>query len=179
MSKRYVLIDRDGTINVEKHYLSDPDDLELLPGVVEGMTRMMDLGLGLVVVTNQSGIARGYFDAARVEEINARLLSMLGEHGITVDGVYFCPHGTDDGCTCRKPLPGMAEQAAAELGFELSESFMIGDKPADINMGKAIGAETFLVRTGYGAKHEAKGDAPADHVVDGLDQAAAIIAEKI
>lgn len=177
MKKRYVLIDRDGTVNVEKHYLSDPDDLKLETGVATGMRRMMEMGLGLVIVTNQSGVARGYFNEARVKEINDRLLQMLKAEGIEVDGVYYCPHATDEGCDCRKPNPGMALQAARDLDFNLAQAFMIGDKPADIDMGRAIGAKTFLVRTGYGAEHEGKVE--VDYVVDGLDQAADIIEANI
>ena len=179
MAKRTVLLDRDGTINADKHYLSDPDDLELLPGVVEGLRRLTGLGLGLVIVTNQSGVARGYFDEARVEEINARLIAMLAAEGVAVDGVYYCPHAPDEDCDCRKPLPGMGLRAAEELGFDPGESFMIGDKPADIGLGEALGAETFLVRTGYGAETEAKGKASPDHVVDTVAEAAAIIARRL
>ncbi|OFX13328.1 MAG: HAD family hydrolase [Alphaproteobacteria bacterium RIFOXYD12_FULL_60_8] len=176
MTRRFALVDRDGTINVEKHYLSDPDDLELLPGAAEGLRRMQELGLGLVVVTNQNGVAKGLFDEARVKEINTRLVAMLKDEGVEVGGVYYCPHSPADHCDCRKPQPGMALQAARELGFDLTQAFMIGDKPADVMMGRAVGATTFLVRTGYGAKHEALGDAPADHVVNDLAEAAKVIA---
>ncbi|MEO5373338.1 MAG: D-glycero-beta-D-manno-heptose 1,7-bisphosphate 7-phosphatase [Alphaproteobacteria bacterium] len=175
MTRRFVLLDRDGTINVDTHYLSHPDQLVLLPGAVEGLKRMRALGLGLVVLTNQSGVARGYFDEARVGEVHDHLLRMLGEEGVTIDGVYVCPHGPHDDCACRKPLPGMIEQAAADLGFIPRDSFMIGDKVADVDLGRCVGATTFLVRTGYGAEVERKGQARADHVVDSLADAADII----
>ena len=116
MSKRFVLIDRDGTINVEKHYLSDPDQLELYPGIGPALKRLQDAGFGLAVLTNQSGIARGYFDLDRLTQIHDRLRALLAAEGVTVDGIYICPHGPDDDCACRKPLPGMVEQAQSSSG---------------------------------------------------------------
>ncbi|MDA8232972.1 MAG: HAD family hydrolase [Magnetospirillum sp.] len=168
--RRFVLIDRDGTINVEKHYLSDPDQLELIPGAAEGIRLLKAAGLGVCVVTNQSGIGRGYFGLDRLEEVHARLKGMLDAEGAGVDGIYICPHGPDEDCACRKPLPGMIEQAAAEHGFDPVRAFVIGDKEADIGMGRAVGATTFLVRTGYGAEHEAA--TKADYVADDLGAAA-------
>ncbi|MGE5548219.1 MAG: D-glycero-beta-D-manno-heptose 1,7-bisphosphate 7-phosphatase [Solirubrobacterales bacterium] len=178
MTRRYVLVDRDGTINVDKHYLSDPDGLELIPGAAEGLRLLTEKGFGIAVLTNQSGVARGYFGAEQLERIHARLKEMLAEQGVQVAGIYICPHGPDDDCTCRKPLPGMVEQAVAELGFDPREAFMIGDKQADVDLGKAVGATAILVRTGYGAETEAKGKAKAkaaDYVVDDLRQAADLI----
>jgi D-glycero-D-manno-heptose 1,7-bisphosphate phosphatase len=171
--KRFVLIDRDGTINVEKHYLSDPDQLELYPGVARAIRRLNQMGLGVVVVTNQSGIARGYFDMKRLEEIHDRLYRLLGEEGAVIDGLYICPHGPDDDCACRKPLPGMVEQAVADHHFDPAQSFMIGDKEVDVEMGRAVGARSFLVRTGHGAKFVE--GTKADHVVDDLPQAVELI----
>jgi D-glycero-D-manno-heptose 1,7-bisphosphate phosphatase len=173
VTKRFVLIDRDGTLNVEKDYLSDPDQLELIPGAAAAIRRLHRLGLGVAVVTNQSGIARGYFDLDRLYQVHARLKQMLAAEGAEIDGIYLCPHGPDDDCACRKPLPGMIEQAAAEHGFDPGKAFVVGDKEADIGMGRAVGAVTFLVRTGYGRKHEAA--TRADHVVDDLPAAAGII----
>lgn len=165
--KRFVLIDRDGTLNVEKHYLSDPDQLELYPGAGAAIRRLNEAGFGVVVVTNQSGIARGYFDMTTLERIHARLHELLAAEGAHVDGIYICPHGPDDACTCRKPLPGMIEQAVAEHGFDPAQAVMIGDKEVDVELGKAVGAVTFLVRTGHGAKAVAAGS-KADHVADDL-----------
>jgi D-glycero-D-manno-heptose 1,7-bisphosphate phosphatase len=174
--KRFVLIDRDGTINVEKHYLSDPDQLELYPGVGRAIRRLNQLGLGVAVVTNQSGIARGYFDLERLERIHDRLYTLLGEEGAVVDGLYICPHGPDDDCDCRKPLPGMVNQAVAEHGFDPAQSFMIGDKEVDVELGHAVGAKSFLVRTGHGPKFVE--GTKADYVVADLPQAVEVI-EKI
>jgi D-glycero-D-manno-heptose 1,7-bisphosphate phosphatase len=180
-ARRFVLLDRDGTINVEKHYLSEPRQLSLLPGAAAGLRAMRELGLGLVVVTNQSGIARGYFDANRLESIHDRLHELLGAAGVELDGIFVCPHGPNDGCPCRKPRAGMALSAAREFGFQLEDAFMVGDKDCDIQLGRNIGATTFLVRTGYGAKTAAQvsADSPdacrPDHVVADLQGAATII----
>lgn len=174
-SRRFVLIDRDGTINVEKHYLSEPGQLVLIPGVGAALRRLRDAGFGIAIITNQSGIARGYFDLARLDAIHARLTELLAAEGATVDGIYVCPHGPEDDCACRKPLPGMAEQAMAEHGFDGKLSTVIGDKEVDVELGQAIGATTFLVRTGHGEKYGAT--SKADHVVADLPAAVAVILE--
>lgn len=171
--RRFVLIDRDGTINVEKHYLSDPDQLELIPGVGAAIRRLNQAEFGVAVITNQSGIARGYFDMARLDAIHARLRDLLTAEGARVDGLYLCPHGPDDDCACRKPLPGMVEQAIAEHGFDPARSVVIGDKEVDVELGLAVGATTFLVRTGHGHKYVI--GTKADHVVDDLAAAVEIV----
>lgn len=175
--RRFALIDRDGTINVERDYLSDPDQLELIPGAAEGLRRLRDLGLGLVVVTNQSGIARGYFSMETLVAIHTRLRALLEAEHITLDGLYTCPHGPDDDCNCRKPLPGMALQAARDLNFVPNQAFVIGDKAADVELGQALGATSILVRTGYGRQHEAK--CQPQHVAEDLKAAAEWIALQI
>ncbi|MBR9973410.1 D-glycero-beta-D-manno-heptose 1,7-bisphosphate 7-phosphatase [Magnetospirillum sulfuroxidans] len=172
-SRRFVLIDRDGTINVEKHYLSAPEQIVLIPGVAAALRRLREAGFGIAIITNQSGIARGYFDLARLNAIHARLNELLAAEGAAVDGIYICPHGPDDDCACRKPLPGMAEQAMAEHGFDPKLSTVIGDKEVDVELGQAIGAATFLVRTGHGETYAAT--SKADHVVADLPAAVAII----
>lgn len=176
-SRRFVLIDRDGTLNVEKNYLSNPDQLELLPGAAKALRRLKDGGFGIAVVTNQSGIARGYFDMARLEAVHARLAELLAAEGVAVDGIYLCPHGPDDNCTCRKPLPGMVEQAVADHHFDPAQAFVIGDKEVDVELGLSVGATTFLVRTGYGRKY--MDSTKAHYVVDNVAAAAALILEGI
>ena len=171
--RRFVLLDRDGTINRERHYLSDPEQLELCPNAGPGLRRMLELGLGLVVVTNQSGIARGYFSEARLREIHDRLRQLLRLEGVLLHGIYSCPHAPDEGCPCRKPGTGLAERAAADFGMDLSDCFMIGDKACDIELGRAVSATTLLVRTGYGKESEAT--TTAEHVVDDLLEAAKVI----
>ncbi|MDO8607489.1 MAG: HAD family hydrolase [Phaeospirillum sp.] len=175
--RRFVLIDRDGTINVEKNYLSDPDQVELYPGVAAAIRRLNRLDLGVIVVTNQSGIARGYFDLARLEEIHTRLYALLEAEGAAIDGLYICPHGPDDDCDCRKPLPGMVDQAVADHHFDPARAFMIGDKEVDVELGRAVGAATFLVRTGHGPKFVE--GTKADHVVDDLAAAIRIIEKSV
>lgn len=169
----FVILDRDGTIIEERHYLSDPGQVVLLPGAAKGLAKMRRLGLGLAVVTNQSGIARGYFDHQRLAQVNGRMTELLAGQGVSLDGIYYCPHHPDQGCACRKPATGLIEQASAELGFDQKSCFVIGDKPCDIDMGRAAGAITFLVRTGYGREYQKT--CRADHVCDDLLQAAGII----
>jgi len=171
-SRRFVLLDRDGTLIVEKHYLSDPEQVELIEGAAEGLRRLAARGLGLVVVTNQSGIGRGFFDAARLAEIHARLLRELRAEGVELDGLFVCPHHPDERCACRKPRTGLALRAAAELGFEPAHAFVVGDMASDVALGRALGATTLLVRTGHGAATLAQGVARPDHVVADLREAA-------
>ncbi len=176
-SRRFVMLDRDGTLIVERHYLSDPEQVELLPGAIAGLQHLTRLGLGLILVTNQSGIARGYFSLARLNEVHQRLHDLLAAHKIFLDGVYVCPHLPDNDCSCRKPRTGLVAAAALEKGFDPSEGFVIGDKPCDIELGQAVKARTFLVRTGYGAKHAAEASTQADYIVDNVLDAATIIAQ--
>jgi D-glycero-D-manno-heptose 1,7-bisphosphate phosphatase len=170
-ARPFILLDRDGTLNVERDYLSDPDQLELLPGVPAALRRLRDLGFGLVVVTNQSGIGRGYFTSGTVDLIHDRLRCLLAAEGASLDGIYVCPHGPDDGCDCRKPLPGMVRQAAADWGFDPKASIVIGDKDADIDLGRSVGARSILVRTGWGRDTERAGRCRPDAIVDDLPKA--------
>ncbi len=176
MGKKYIMLDRDGTIIVDKHYLHDPDEVELLPGAVDGLKRMQDMGYGLGILTNQSGVGRGYYDEASVKACNGRTAELLQAHGITIDGMFYCPHAPEEECQCRKPAPGLMEQAAEALGFDPAQAIMIGDKAADMGVGRNTGALTLLVRTGKGLEQEARCKESADHVVDDLRGAADVIA---
>ena len=167
---RYALLDRDGTILVEKNYLNSIEDMELLPGALDGLSLLNAKGFGLIVITNQSGIGRGLVTVEAVEAIHAELIRRLEAEGIPLSAVYYCPHLPSDHCDCRKPRAGLAERAAADFGFNLSESLVIGDKASDIAFGRAIKARSFLVRTGYGTEQESL--AHADLVVDNLKEAA-------
>jgi D-glycero-D-manno-heptose 1,7-bisphosphate phosphatase len=173
--KPFVLLDRDGTIIKECHYLSDPQQVELLAGVAAGLRRMQEMGLGAIAITNQSGIGRGFFDEKRLLEIHQRMLELLAAESVFLEDIYFCPHTPADNCSCRKPLAGLVEQAAEKYGFNPQNSFVIGDKPCDIELGKRIGAITFLVRTGYGAEVANTQTVSPDYVVDDLLAAARII----
>ncbi|HEY5673703.1 MAG TPA: D-glycero-beta-D-manno-heptose 1,7-bisphosphate 7-phosphatase [Malonomonas sp.] len=152
-----VFLDRDGTINVEKDYLVEPAEFEFIPGVPKALKRLQDAGYLLVVVTNQSGVARGYFSLQQVERLHAHMEKLLEKFAVTLAGIYSCPHHPTAGvgeyltaCACRKGAPGMLLQAARELGIDLSRSYMIGDKQADIDAGLAAGCRSYLVRTGHG-----------------------------
>lgn len=172
---RFVVLDRDGTIIIERHYLADPERVELIPRVASGLRQLSAMGLGLVVVTNQSGVGRGLFDTTRLALIHRRLCELLAAEGIHLDGIYFCPHTPEDDCVCRKPRTGLLERAAKELDFDPGATFVIGDKPCDIELGQRVGATTFLVRTGYGAEVAADSTVSLDYVVDGVWEAAQVI----
>jgi D-glycero-alpha-D-manno-heptose 1-phosphate guanylyltransferase len=172
-----VFLDRDGTVNREVHHLSDPAQLELLPGAAEGLRQLAARGCPLVIVSNQSPIGRGKFTEQRLREIHARLAEMLRAEGVEIAGWYWCPHLPDDGCTCRKPAPGMFLRAAAELGIILENSWIVGDRLSDMQAGREVGARSILVATGYG---QGEYDLPArptcvDYFVPTLREAADII----
>jgi len=168
MSKQFLLIDRDGTLIVEKNYLSDPDQVELIEGGPEALSKLSAAGWGIVVVTNQAGIGRGYFKQEDMEAVHAKISSLLAPYGVLIDAYYFCPHHPDERCHCRKPNPGMAEQAAVDFGFDPKRSVMVGDKICDINLGRGVGAKTILVRTGYGHEDEKDPNMHADLVINSL-----------
>ena len=172
----YAFLDRDGTVIVERNYLGDPAGVELLPGAADGMHRLVALGYGLVLITNQAGVGRGYYDESAVHAVHGRLTELLAAAGLILDGVYYCPHHPDAGCECRKPKLGMFLQAQAELPVDVARSVMVGDKPSDIGFGKAVGLRTVLVETGYGAAHGAGVD--ADAVVPDLLAAAEWLATR-
>jgi D-glycero-D-manno-heptose 1,7-bisphosphate phosphatase len=173
----FVLLDRDGTLIVERHYLARAEDVELLPLTAPGLRLMQAAGLGLAVLTNQSGLGRGYFDWAALHAVHARMTQLLAQEGVSLDGIYVCPHTPEADCNCRKPRPGLVQWAAAELHFDPSKSFVVGDKPCDIELGRRVGAIAILVRTGYGAFWEHEG-LQADYIVDDVTAAAHIIRRK-
>ena len=168
----YVLLDRDGTIIEDRHYLADPDGVVLLPGAVAGLRRLTQAGYRLAILTNQSGIGRGLFDLAAMHRVHMRLTTMLAQHDICLDGIFFCPHSPEEHCDCRKPLPGLFWQAAHTLGARPERACVIGDKEADVDLGRTIGARTLFVRNGYGHREEARIRDKADAVVNDLAAAA-------
>lgn len=158
--KRAVFLDRDGTINIEKEYLYQAAEFEFIPGATEAIRLLNQAGMLVVVVTNQSGVARGYYTEEDVENLHRHIDRELESCGAHVDAWLYCPHHpTGRGsyglpCNCRKPLPGMLQDAARRYGIDLEKSAIIGDKRADIEAGLAAGCRTILVRTGYGAEEE-------------------------
>lgn len=182
-----VFLDRDGTIIQEAEYLSDPAGVELLPGAADGILALRDAGYRVVVTSNQSGVARGYFDEDAVQRVNQRVQYLLEQSGAGLDGVYYCPHYADGevapynrACDCRKPEPGMLLAAARDLDLDLSQSWVVGDKAADIAFGARQGLRTVLVMTGYGRETQARGftgqDRPHQVCAD-LAEAARVILE--
>lgn len=160
-------IDRDGTINKEVEYLSNPAEFELIPGAIEGMKALADAGYELVVVTNQPGIGLGYYSAGDLFRVNAKLLKAAGDAGVPIRKIYYCPHTKLDGCACRKPGAGMLLRARDELGIDLSQSLIVGDTEADIGAGKAAGCKTVLVLSGKTKDSKTLKVAP-DQVVESL-----------
>jgi D-glycero-D-manno-heptose 1,7-bisphosphate phosphatase len=140
-----VILDRDGTIVVDRHYLADPAGLEFLPGAVEGLRALHEQGHRLVLITNQSGIGRGLLSLPQLEAIHARLRQMMREAGAPLEAIYFCPHAPEEGCECRKPRSELFWRAAAELAFAPSDAVVVGDKASDVEFGRRVGARTILI----------------------------------
>lgn len=167
--RKAVFLDRDGTIARDVPYCRRPEDFELLPGVPEAVRLLNESGLLVVVITNQSGVGRGYFTEEALATIHQKMVTELGKHGARVDGIYYCPHHPDDGCDCRKPGTALFRKAADDLKIDLSQSFVIGDMPLDINAGRAIGARTVLVTTGPGGGRDIA--SRPDFTADSLQEA--------
>jgi len=172
MKMGLLLIDRDGTVIEERNYLSAPEEVALLPGAAEGLKAFKAAGFRLVLVTNQSGIGRGYFTEERLAEIHARMNFLLIEQGVILDQVLYCPHLPQDGCACRKPNTALAQKALSDCDGEPGMIVVIGDKGVDIELGQRLGAATVLVRTGYGEEELKKGQISPDHVADNILDAA-------
>jgi D-glycero-D-manno-heptose 1,7-bisphosphate phosphatase len=175
-----VFIDRDGTIMVDRDYLSEASGVEIIPGACEALAALREAGFALVIVTNQSGIARGYYTIEQYQAVAARLDALLAEAGVAVDMTRFCPHHPTFGgpCPCRKPATGMYLDAAEQLGLDPARSYYIGDKLTDVTPALELGGRGILVRTGYG--HESEVSAPAPVlVVDDLAAAAESILDEV
>ncbi|MBL9173843.1 MAG: HAD family hydrolase [Verrucomicrobiales bacterium] len=152
-----VFLDRDGTVNVERHYLSRPGDFQLLPGVGPALQRLRAAGFRLFLVTNQSGIGRGYFTHADLDQIHDRMRELLDPHGVVFERIYVAPEAPDQPSRYRKPSPQALLDARDEFGVDLGRSVMVGDKWVDVEAGRQAGcAASLLVRTGYGAETERK-----------------------
>lgn len=179
-----VFLDRDGTLNVEVGYIRNVDDLVLIDGAAEAVRKLNQAGIAAILVTNQTGAARGYYAESHIHALNARLLRLLEENNAHLDHVYYCPHleeGTVEpfnrACDCRKPAVGMVEQAYLEHPeLDRSRSFVIGDKATDVELAQNCGARGILVTTGYGEavlkgeyQHVVKPDYQAPSIVEAVD----------
>ncbi len=187
---KIVFLDRDGTINEEVAYLHRPEDLKILPTVPQAIRLLREAGFKIVVVTNQAGIARGYYTVEDMENLHQHLNRCLEKDGAAVDRFYYCPHHPEHGigqykkaCRCRKPGTGMFEMAGQEYSIDKSRSFMVGDKRIDVEAGHNYGVRSILVGTGYGKqeldKNRMEGKEPFyDFYAETLMDAAEFIVRK-
>jgi D-glycero-D-manno-heptose 1,7-bisphosphate phosphatase len=150
MNDRAVFLDRDGVLMRDANYVGHVDQVELIDGAPQALRRLQEAGFHLFVVTNQSGVGRGYFTREAVEQIHALLNQHFAAAGAHIERYYVCPHHPEDHCDCRKPNPKFLREAAREYGLELARCFMVGDRPSDIQCGVNAGTQTILVRTGVG-----------------------------
>jgi D-glycero-D-manno-heptose 1,7-bisphosphate phosphatase len=184
-----VFLDRDGTLNEERDFIGNPDDVRLIDGAGEAVRRLNEAGIVTCVISNQSGVARGFFTEADVERVHARLEQELASVGAQIDRVYYCPHHPEEGkppynivCDCRKPFPGMLRRGERDFGLDLSSCYVVGDKLADIQAGKAVGSFTILVLTGYGEMSRRMADSGSmkpDHVVPSIVEAVDMIIQTL
>jgi D-glycero-D-manno-heptose 1,7-bisphosphate phosphatase len=186
--RRAVFLDRDGTVIEEVGYLNRLDRVAFFPWSVDAIRVLNEAGLVVVVVTNQAGVARGYFDESLVRDTHALIDRRAAAGGARIDAYYYCPHHPDgvvealrQTCACRKPKPGMIHQAASDLDLDIAGSFVVGDRWLDVEMGRAAGTAAILVRTGYGqeAERRPEGTVTADYVADNLMDAAAWILRRL
>jgi D-glycero-D-manno-heptose 1,7-bisphosphate phosphatase len=153
-SRRGLLLDRDGVINVEIHRLHRPEDVVVIPGTGRAIAAIHRRGIPVAVITNQAGIGHGLYDEAAYRSVNDRIVQILAGDGARVDGFFHCPHVPADDCRCRKPKAGLLEDAARALDLDLKRSIFVGDKRSDLQAARAVGCGAWLVRTGYGAEEE-------------------------
>jgi D-glycero-D-manno-heptose 1,7-bisphosphate phosphatase len=170
-SERAAFLDRDGTLIEDAHFLADPDRIAFIPGAFEALRLLREADYRLVIVTNQSGIARGLYSEEQYRAVEARMEAMLAAEGITIDAAFFCPHHPDftGPCACRKPLLGMYRDAERNLGIDLADSVYIGDRIRDVEPALKLGGRGILVQTGFGPAESAR-------VPDGIDVAADVLA---
>jgi D-glycero-D-manno-heptose 1,7-bisphosphate phosphatase len=171
--QRLIVLDRDGVINRDSSdFIKSPDEWQPLPGSLDAIAALSDAGFTVVVATNQSGIGRGLFDRATLDAIHAKMTAAVHDAGGKLDGIFICPHGPDDGCDCRKPLPGLLRQIETQLDCSPENQVAIGDSARDLEAAAAIGAQPILVRTGNGAKTEKS--LPASDEIPVFDDLAAV-----
>lgn len=186
--ERAAFLDRDGTIIEEVGYLDRPERVQFFPWTIEAIRVLNRAGLAVVLVSNQSGIARGFFTEAVVERVHRHIADMLAAGGAHIDAYYYCPHhpegsvpGLAKVCDCRKPARGLVDRAVTDIGIDPGRSFVVGDRWLDIGLARTVGAKGVLVRTGYGDREELKppDNLKADVVVDNLIAASSWILGEI
>lgn len=159
LQKPAIFLDRDGTLNIDKGYVHRIEDWEWIPGAIDAIVAFKKAGFLVIIITNQAGIARGYYGEADITNLHTRVNGELKEHGVLIDAFYHCPHHPEFGavreCECRKPMPGMIDKARQDFDIDLGHSWLIGDKVSDIQAGLAAGVKSILVLTGYGNKDRA------------------------
>lgn len=183
MKRAAVFLDRDGTINEQMGYINHISRFYLLDGAAKAIRCLNEVDMPVVVVTNQSGLARGYFPEELLEQVHREMARLLLEEGAKIDGLYVCPHHPEakrvkfrENCNCRKPKTGLLEQAAQEMNIDLERSFMVGDRFSDIRCGASVGAKTILVLSGYGrgdleyvgSEQEVQADFIAENLTDAV-----------
>ena len=174
---KLLILDRDGVINFDSDaYIKSVEEWIPLPGSIEAIAQLSKAGWTVAVATNQSGIARGYYDVATLEAMHERLRSLVAGQGGELGLVVYCPHGPDEGCACRKPKPGMLQTIAAHYGADLAECWFVGDSLGDLQAAQAVDAQPVLVKTGKGLQTLAK-DLPVNTLI--FDDLAAVAAELI
>lgn len=181
MSKAALFLDRDGCVNKEVGYIRELEKLELIPGAARVIRAMNEAQVPVILITNQSGPARGYYPESWITTLHDRLTTLLAEQGARLDAIYYCPHLPDGTvpelsyrCDCRKPEPGMLLKAADEHDLDLERSFMIGDKATDVDVGKRVRANTILLTSGYGSEVLAgnyQHQVEPDYIYDSLSEA--------
>lgn len=168
MQNKAVFLDRDGTMAPDVHYCSRPEDFDLFPDTAEAIKLLNENGYKVIVITNQSGIARGYFTAETLEKIHLKMKTLLAEKGARIDGIYYCRHHPDEKCDCRKPNTKLIKLAKGEFNIDLNQSYIVGDLDSDIQLGKNAGCKTILVREIFSIT-------PPDIKADNLIQAVRLI----
>jgi D-glycero-D-manno-heptose 1,7-bisphosphate phosphatase len=174
-----VFLDRDGTIAEEVGYLNHSSRFRMFPFVAAAIRRLNQAEYPAIVITNQSGVGRGYFPDSLIHAVHELMTQQLAKEGAHIDALYYCPHKGDDGCLCRKPKPGMLQRAAREHNLDLPRSFVVGDRYGDIQLAHRVGARAVMVRSGYGEGeiqwHSAQWPAPPDFIAENLADAVAWI----
>ena len=166
-----VFLDRDGTINQDTGYIDSPERLFIIDGAASAIKRLNSKGFRVVVITNQSGVGRGYFTKEAADSVNKKLEEVLKREGAHLDGIYYCPHHPDDNCECRKPRIGLLEKAKNDLAIDFKKSYVIGDKVSDIEIAQGIGGKGILVLTGSGKDEKQKLDHEPSYIATDLKDA--------